>query len=85
MIFRRRQAESHYVLSGYASADEYEARAPSWEPADQHADVDSALLAAQVWQGSAGIDSTVEVVRMEGDIGRVVRVVDRNGVERIAR
>lgn len=81
-LFRRKDGGSQRViLSGFADAAEYEARAPSWESSELD-DVDGAVLAAQAWQASTGPDSVVEVIVEDGSVWRVVRIVDANGVER---
>jgi hypothetical protein len=83
MLFKRRRSESRWVLSGFGGASDYDARRPTWESADDHADLESAVASAQVWQQSAGPESTVEVIRIDGSSGRVVAVVDRHGISAI--
>lgn len=71
------------VLSGYADEAEYAARAPSWEPDEDLGTVEAAVLAAERWRASVGASSTVEIIQLEGGNGRVIRVVDADGVEKI--
>ena len=79
----RRSPVPEIVLSGYADAAEYAARTPSWEPDEDLGTVEAAVLAAKRWRASAGASSTVEIIQLEGGSGRVIRVVDVDGVEKI--
>lgn len=80
---RGRSSEPEIVLSGYADAAAYLARTPSWEPDQHFGTVEAAVLAAESWRASAGPSSTVEIIQLAEDGGRVVCVVDADGVEHI--
>lgn len=73
-----------FVLSGYIDAETYERREPSWEPDDEYVEVDTATVAARAWLSHQSSAAQVEVIELEGRVGRVKRVVDPRGIEEIS-
>ena len=75
-----------YVLSGFEDAAAFEARCPSWTPADGTSPSDQlegCVARAQAWVASQGPGAMVEVISVAGRQGCVVRVVTADAVESI--
>lgn len=72
-----------FVLSGFETQSAYEAREPSWEPEQEFADASAAGETALAWVISQGGEAQVEVIRVEGQVGDVVAIVSRDGIEQV--
>jgi hypothetical protein len=84
-LFRRsnRPDNATYVVSGFASLMDYDAREPSWEADRAFDDVEAATEAARAWLAEQNADAQVEAIREQGREGVVVRVVSQAGVDEI--
>jgi hypothetical protein len=73
-----------FVLSGFITERSYKDRRPDWEP-EPATTLEDAIAQGSEWVQSYGPSSQVEVIRVEGEVGHVVRVVTYAGVETIER
>jgi hypothetical protein len=72
-----------YILSGYATADDYELREPTWDGEKDYPDESSAQEAAMSWLAAQGPEAQVEMIKLaDPSTGDVVAVISQRGIDR---
>jgi hypothetical protein len=72
---------SVYVLAGYDSDAAYASRQPTWEPTEEHDELEAAVVAANRWLQERPLGQVEVVELLSADSAAVVRVVTSRGVE----
>ena len=70
-----------YVLAGYERDTAYASRQPTWEPAQEYGELDSAVAAGQRWLQERPLGQVEVIALLSADTAVVVRVVTPQGVE----
>ncbi|HWM15470.1 MAG TPA: hypothetical protein VNP97_02665 [Microbacterium sp.] len=70
-----------FVLAGYESDTAYTSRQPSWEPAQDYEELESAVAAGQRWLRERPLGQVEVIELLTADSAVVVRVVTPLGVE----
>ena len=82
-LFKRSNEPKEFVLSGYSTQELFNQRRPDWSDNMKYASKGDALEVSRIWQSNHGLDSSVEVIELQGSKGNVRAVVDQYGTEDI--
>jgi hypothetical protein len=70
-----------YVLAGYETERAYGSRRPTWEPAQEYAELESAVAAGKRWLREQPLGQVEVIELLSAHTAEVVRVVTPRGVE----